>query len=1004
MSFSYKTLNSNDIALTSYIANKQWEVTNATLSQNGVTIYIGENLPINKTNPFNPATDSQTEKEEYRRLIFDSIKNLYYQNYVSGTLSGDFYQSSSFFNYEQSTLISGSIRYLPSMTGSTGIAANPTLYGVSLYDNSSSLYDEIITDPDRGSRIAVISIDQNIFGSGLSPNTINISGSTYNLQDDGEGNIMDTLATSSLYVGNVFYSQGLIVITNQDYLCVFGAPPTSTNDYFSYLNVNHNPQTLEILTNDFADCGVLDPTSVQLMSVPGYSFPNYTLNNGIITITPDQTSIIPGNYKLNYTVGNFNGIRSNTSSIDLTITSRPLNVKVNSTDVSCFDTPSSNLVNFTINNGVPPYSYSLDNGATYTGIPGFFTQTVNGYMTSGIGNKIYAKDYLGAIATTTFNSLYPPITYTTSEINFPCSGSSNGSITVIQGATDTATQASINYGATYFTLPKIFKGLTSGSYDLYFKDSHGCITSSIIPLNWYPALTASFTQSNASCYGISNGAISVGFTNVIDNCVVKLTDPTGSYYYDNIPLSSFPNNVVTASGLATGSWSLNISGALSCTTCCQVYNNTFTITSPSSPITGITASYINSCSNAVIFSGSGGTPPYTYFAVDSGSNIIYSSTSSSVSLNSLTGGYFNTFIVDNNGCTSNISKLEVFSRVYQYTGSFCSQSGGNNTGYVSSSGIQQNFTTGPYSGSIVTSSYSIGSTLYGPTVNYKQLFVSGTLDDILSCGLGTTWYSRLKYDATLCPPGGCFAPILVTATPLNCTTNWTSSYTATYNSGSALATKTIIEYSYNSSFSPKATHSIVNASPTMLPFYTVDDFGTFNTPDQVMYFRAYNSCSIGTTSSYSNILTASCAIVPTPSLFTTQIKNHSGATLKYSTGSVSYIIYNNQSASISFSEQTKDINVYTTNGALLQVDAVGNIYNANVSSSNEVNGNVYTLLHNPIDPSTYLDVSIISDYIDGGYNYQFINDINTTTPDLQIYIDRNEYTNSGIITVDITPF
>ena len=35
---------------------------------------------------------------------------------------------------------------------------------------------------------------------------------------------------------------------------------------------------------------------------------------------------------------------------------------------------------------------------------------------------------------------------------------------------------------------------------------------------------------------------------------------------------------------------------------------------------------------------------------------------------------------------------------------------------------------------------------------------------------------------------------------------------------------------------------------------------------------------------------------------------------------------------------------------------------------------------------------------------EFINDINTTTPDLQIYIDRNEYTNSGIITVDITPF
>jgi hypothetical protein len=125
MSFSYKTLNSNDISLTSYIANKQWEVNNTTLSQNGVTIYIGENLPIDKINPFDPINDSQTSNEEYRRLIYDSIKNLYYQNYTSGSLTGQFFHSSSFFNYEQSTLTSGSMlaanRNIPTITGSSVI-------------------------------------------------------------------------------------------------------------------------------------------------------------------------------------------------------------------------------------------------------------------------------------------------------------------------------------------------------------------------------------------------------------------------------------------------------------------------------------------------------------------------------------------------------------------------------------------------------------------------------------------------------------------------------------------------------------------------------------------------------------------------------------------------------------------------------------------------------------------------------------------------------------------
>jgi hypothetical protein len=54
-------------------------VTNDTLYQNGVTIYIGENLPIDRTNPFDPINDSETSNEEYRRLIYASIKNLYYQ-------------------------------------------------------------------------------------------------------------------------------------------------------------------------------------------------------------------------------------------------------------------------------------------------------------------------------------------------------------------------------------------------------------------------------------------------------------------------------------------------------------------------------------------------------------------------------------------------------------------------------------------------------------------------------------------------------------------------------------------------------------------------------------------------------------------------------------------------------------------------------------------------------------------------------------------------------------
>jgi hypothetical protein len=998
MSFSYKTLNSNDIALTSYIANKQWEVNNATLLQNGIKIYIGENLPINKTNPFDPVNDSQTENEEYRRLVFDSIKNLYYQNYVSGTLSGNFYQSSSFFNYEQSTLTSGTIRNLPTIAGS--------INGPSVYDVSSSLYNNIIYDSDKGSKITVISIDQKIFGSGLSPNTVNISGSTYNLQDDGEGNLKDVL--TSTYVGNVFYSQGLIVITNQDYLCVFGTPPTTTNNYFSYLNLNYNPQTLDILKNDFADCGAIDQTSIQLMTVPGFSFPNYTLNNGVITITPDQSSIIPGDYQLNYTVGNFNSIRSNTSSINLTVTSQPLQITNLISSSICYASTALAPVTFSINYGVPPYSYSLDNGTTYTGIPGFFNKTASGSVTASLTSSIYVKDYMGTVVTKSFSSKYFPVTYTYDVVSPRCYSSNAGGI-IYAYKSGTAISASIGTGS-YFSLPA-YIDLPSTSSIVNFKDINGCVTSSTFLLPIIPALTSSITIISASCNGSSDGSISASFSNVSSNNPLAVILKTGSVYLTasngytldgNYEILDFPNTSFTVNNLKAGIYTMSLDPGEPeyPISVCQYYGPAYITIAQPAPLTfNVTASYIDSCSNALIFSGSGGTPPYTYYAVRPGKNITYSSNTLPLTLNGLTGNTYNTFIVDSKGCVSTSSLINVFSRAYQYTGSYCVTSSGNNTGFISSSGIQQNFTTGPYSGSIVTSSYSNGTTLYGPTVNYKQLFISGAIEIIMPCG---TKFNRYYSDLTVCPPGGCFAPVLVTASPINCTTNWTSSYAVTYNSSSALATKTIIEYSYNSNFSPKVTHSINNASPTMLPFYTWNDFAVFNSPDQIMYFRAYNSCSIGTTSSYSNVLTASCNIPPISSAFTLRIQNHSSGTLLYTTGSTptQYTIYNNNSVDILIyqDDQIKTVDLYVIRSGNPNLS---DGHNVNVSSSNNVNGCVYTTLEGYYYQNQY---TVLDEYSNGGYNFYFADDRDNNTPDLYVNVDTNNYNNAGVVVLDITSY
>ena len=1007
MSFSYKTLNSTDITLTSYIANKQWEANSSSLSQNGVTIYVGENLPITKDNPFDPIDDTQTSNEEYRRLVFESIKHLYYENYVSKSLTGQFFASSSYFNYEQSTLVSGTIRNLTTITGSNLNPSEPAIYdnttSRSLYDAASTLYDLDTLDPDAGSRVVVISIDKSIYGSGLSPKSVNISGSTYNIQDDGEGNLLDALATSSLYIGNVFYSQGLIIITNQNYLCALGIPPTAVNNYFSYNNTTP-PPTLDVLGNDFTDCGYLDYDSFLPNTVLGHTFPNYTQDNGIITITPDQTSVIPGIYQLGYNIASTNGIRSNTASINLTITSQPLEISVVSSTLTCYGTSSLVPVTCSISYGVPYYSWSFDGGINYSSSNSLTSIIVSGSVLSSTNNLIYVKDYTGIVVSSSFNSWYDPIKpadgYPNYNTSLCSSTASNGTIYIKRG--EAGQEASVNGGA-FTVLSKFdpgtaFTNATTASTIIY-KNAAGCTTSSIFNMDYLPSVTVNFTTSSATCYGGINGTATFAFTNAVTNNYYEFSK-NGAFVNSEYLIS--PSASVIFTNLEpTSSYELEL---FSDTSACdnQHYYTIFTVGQPTQITFSATASFIDSCSNAVIFNATGGTPPYTYFAADTGSGVTYSSDTNTVSLTSLSGSTYSLSVLDSNGCATNGSLLTVFGRQYEYSGSVCSGS----TGYVSSSAIQQKFISGPYSGSIVTSSYSNGTTLNGPVVDFKQLFVSGTVDNLYVCN---TAYFRVNYDPTVCPPGGCTIPVLTYAAPYDCNL-YSGDYNVSYNSGSTTAIYTYIQYSTSPTFSSNVTASrITNSSPLILPI-NVDDLPS--PPSSYftsVYFRAYNSCSSGFgTSSFSNIIEANCDAPPTPRYlpFTVQIKNYSTVSIRYKALGGSVItIANNQSASYSFSTETTQFEV-TLGGTplILDPDFNGNYnYIMNVSSSNAVNCNISTTVTPLLSNTSYSPTTVNCGYTGLGTNTLYDADASTLTYDAQVDIDRNTYTSGGTIILNIVP-
>jgi hypothetical protein len=72
--------------------------------------------------------------------------------------------------------------------------------------------------------IRVLAVNQSIYSSKILPNTFQVSSSKYNVRDDGFGNLFD-YSGSTTHVGNIFYAQGIAIITNQEYQRMF---PTSS--------------------------------------------------------------------------------------------------------------------------------------------------------------------------------------------------------------------------------------------------------------------------------------------------------------------------------------------------------------------------------------------------------------------------------------------------------------------------------------------------------------------------------------------------------------------------------------------------------------------------------------------------------------------------------------------------------------------------------------------------------------------------------------------------------
>lgn len=653
MSFAYKKIPPSNISSTPYISNKKFSINNNEISGSGVSFYIGEYLPTNQINFFDPKNDDKTSNNEYKRLIYNSINHLYYKNFKDSV----FYTSSAYEFYPQTTLSSGSftttLRDIDTISGSSFQGIN-SIYNANVIYDSIFLYDDANYDTSKGSLINVISIDKNLFGSKINPKSFSIIFDEFYIKDDGEGNIFDYQTENNylskieqnipgeIFIGNIIYSHGLIIITNQDYICILDSPPTAVNDYYSFYN-NNITTSFDITSNDYSDCKGIDYSSLTLIPQISQSFPDCFLDNGLLKLVVNQNSYIPGNYILGYTINSNNGLTSNVGLINLVIKENPFEIQNFTNTNICSNIISYISFSLDIFGGTPEYSYSYD-GVNYININGFENISLSGSILSNT-SSIYIKDYNGRITTQSFNPYFiEPNTNTITTQAPYCTNT--GSINII---------SDLNYiyyinSASYNT-NQVYQ-LTTGSYtaSLEYED---CIKLINFEITSSTQITASIDFINPSCYGGNNGTINI-------NNILGGVPP---YFIYNNSISSSQN----ISNLSSGSYIIDIEDANNC-----VFSTNIILTSPDIISASITSSYENICFSAIEINPIGGTPPYTYIV--STPQSIYSSDINVINLYAdVLNNYTASIIIYDSSSCSSIFTHEIQGRQYQYSGSYCEQ-------------------------------------------------------------------------------------------------------------------------------------------------------------------------------------------------------------------------------------------------------------------------------------------------------------------------------------------
>jgi hypothetical protein len=290
---AFKQLLASDIIVTPFEVNKSFRFVGAaelTGSDVGIDRLLGQN--IQGLFSLSEATSGQVGVE-YKRLIYNSAKELYYSNYLSSSY-GD--PVSVPYDFPGSTP-EGNV-----LIGSASSAGR--------YENylETTLAYERYFPTSSSAVIGVISIPSRLYGDTIQPGSFIITGDSGSITDDGNGNLYLTL--DGEYCGNIVYQHGLAVLTKDNLSGgdVYGIGVYGTSVYGGSSNAFiENIITSNNVTCSFSSSYTLYETQFKCTFDPSEF--NFSLNPSLISgSTGNVYDFVTGSYFNPYitTVGLYN--------------------------------------------------------------------------------------------------------------------------------------------------------------------------------------------------------------------------------------------------------------------------------------------------------------------------------------------------------------------------------------------------------------------------------------------------------------------------------------------------------------------------------------------------------------------------------------------------------------------------------------------------------------------------------------------------------------------------